>query len=181
MTKKSIVSYLTFTTVFILLFGALPSHGQYNNKENIKVLFEADFQAEGAVKPYVETKDIFGLGFSMSRDLVAQGEGIFKGSELSGTLSWSKLATKHNENNYNNTLVIGWLYTGDGAEIMYEARGYAVRLGDENSSNWRYTAALRFEEPDAPYEWLEDIVAVWIGEFDAASGKAHYTAYISNK
>ena len=146
MTRKPKYNYWKYALAFFFTFNVFFSNGQNLDKQQIKVLFEARLEADGAVKPYVETQDIFGQGFSMSRDLIAQGEGTIRGADLSGTMSWSKLGTKHKEQDYNNTLVAGWIYTNDGAEIMYEAKGYAVRIGDDNSSKWRYTAALRFEE-----------------------------------
>jgi len=178
MVNKTSLRYIIYGLTLLFITNSFSSLGQNINSSNLQLLFEASLQAVGSTKSYVETTDLFGQGFSMGRDLIAQGEGEFKGDKMNGTLSWSKLATRHKGQGYNNTLVAGWIYTDDGAEIMYEARGYAVRIGDENSSKWTYTAALRFEEPDSPYGWLEDIVGVWIGEFDTNLGTAYYRAYI---
>ena len=62
--------------------------------------------------------------------------------------------------------------------IMYKALGYAVVPNLEQPNRWLYTATVRFEEPDAPYEWLTEVVAIWIGEFDVETGKARYWAYL---
>lgn len=143
----------------------------------LALLFEADLKAEGAVKPFVASDDPWGVGFSMRRDLIAQGQGAFHGPRLRGTLDWSKLARKFADQPYLHTLVSGWLLTDDGAEIMYEARGYAVPDA-VHAGRWHYTGGLRFELADAPYAWLDGVAAVWTGTFDVSTGTAHYRAYL---
>ncbi len=143
----------------------------------LTLLFEAELKAPGDVKPYVASDDPWGVGFSMRRDLIAQGEGTFHGPRLRGTLDWSKLARKFADQPYLQTLVSGWMLTDDGAEIMYEARGYAVPDA-VHPGRWHYTGALRFELADAPYAWLDGVAAVWAGTFDADTGTALYRAYL---
>ena len=144
----------------------------------LELLFDAELHAWGDVKPYV-TSDTRSPGFSMGRHLIAQGEGSFRGPQLRGTLDWSKLGRKSEEQVHSNTLVVGWLETEDGAEIMYEAKGYAVPLDAANPDKWWYVATLRFEEADEPYEWLENTIALWVGLFDVSTGDAYYRAYVA--
>ena len=150
-------------------------------KQDLELLFEVELKAIGEVKPFIESKDIWNMTFSMSRDLIAQGEGVFKGTKIKGTLSWSKLARKYTEHSYSKTLVAGWMETDDGAEIMFEAQGYAVMPDPEKPEIWTYTAALRFEEADKPYQWLNNVTGLWQGEFDISTGIAKYKAYIPKR
>lgn len=148
----------------------------------LELLFEAEFHAyEEVTKAYVLNNDpLSRFSFSMSRDLIAQGEGTFIGPRLRGTLDWSKLARKYVDSPYSSTLVSGWLETHDGAEVMYEAIGYAVP-DTTHPGTWHYTATLRFEEADEPYGWLTNVAAIWIGTFDIETGSAHYRAYVSSQ
>ena len=157
------------------------STAQKSRSFGLELLFEAESSADGEVKPYVVSDNPFSFGFSMQRDLIAQGKGTFQGPRIRGTLTWSKLARKFREHEYSNTWVTGWLETEDGAEIMYEAKGYAVIPDMTQPGNWMYTATVRFEEPDEPYEWMSNVVAVWVGDFNVETGKAHYRAYIPSE
>ena len=103
---------------------------------------------------------------------------IFYGMGLNGTITWSQLNRKFPEMNHTSAHLIGFLEMDDGAEVMYLATGYAVALQTSDSNHWLYTTTLTFEEPDPPYEWLVDIDAVLIGEFDADAGSAYYVAYL---
>lgn len=141
----------------------------------MEILFEARLSAFGAVKPFVDLKRP--SGFSMRRDLIAQGEGTFVGPRLHGNLSWSMLAQKPPQDKQVRTLVSGWLQTSGGAEAFFEASGFGVCPDPKNPNRWVYTAALRFQDPDPPLQWLSDTLAVWQGEMDFESGNAWYRAY----
>ncbi len=145
----------------------------------LQLLFEVELKAkgEGEVTPFVLSDSPFS-GFSMKRDLIAQGDGTLKGPYLNGTLNWSKLAAKYEKDSHANTLVSGWIITEDGAEIFLEAIGYARVSDPKQPEKWFYTATLRFEDADKPYEWLTNVVAVWVGEFNLKTGRAHYWAYL---
>lgn len=148
------------------------------NGSGLELLFEAELESYGEAKPYVESGGSFYRGFSMGRDLIAQGEGTFAGPKMRGIITWSKLNRKFPDYSHTSAHLVGFLEMDDGAEVMYKALGYAVVPNPEQPSRWLYTATLRFEEPDAPYEWLTDVVAIWIGEFDVETGKARYWAYV---
>lgn len=146
----------------------------------LDLLFEAELLAQGPIKsPSAWGNALYSVSFSIKRDLIAQGEGMFTGSRLRGTLDWSTLARHVIETSSSNVLVVGWLFSDNGAEIMYEARGYATPVGPARPDEWRVTAALRFEEPDAPYEWLAHAMGVWTGNYNARTGEGRYRAYVS--
>ena len=96
---------------------------------------------------------------------------------MKGTLTWSKLNRKFGETAYTSAHLVGFLESEDGAEVTYRATGYGIIVDPEQPNRWLYTAKLSFEEPDAPFEWLTDVEAIWIGEFDVKSGRARYWAY----
>lgn len=148
------------------------------NGSDLDLLFEAELASYGEAKPYVESDGSFSRGFSMRRDLIAQGEGTFAGPNMKGTITWSKLNRKFADFAYTSAHLVGFLEMDDGAEVMYKALGYAVVPNPEQPGRWLYTATVRFEEPDAPYEWLTEVVAIWIGEFDVETGKARSWAYL---
>ncbi len=148
------------------------------NGSDLELLFEAELESYGEAKPYVESGGTFYRGFSMGRDLIAQGEGTFAGPKMRGIITWSKLNRKFADYSHTSAHLVGFLEMDDGAEVMYKALGYAVVPNPEQPSRWLYTATVHFEEPDAPYEWLTEVVAIWIGEFDVETGKARYWAYL---
>ncbi|MFQ5569624.1 MAG: DUF3237 family protein [Rhodothermales bacterium] len=148
------------------------------NGADLELLFEAELTSYGEAKPYVESSGSFYRGFSMRRDLIAQGEGTFAGPKMRGTITWSKLNRKFADHTHTSAHLVGFLEMDDGAEVMYKALGYAVVPNPEQPNRWLYTATVRFEEPDAPYAWLTEVVAVWIGEFDVETGNARSWAYL---
>ncbi|MCI0417327.1 DUF3237 domain-containing protein [bacterium] len=168
--------WLQLILVFVIS-GTVIAETARAGRGQLQLLFEAELQAKGEVKPFVLADTPFS-GFSMKRDLIAQGDGTLKGSRVNGTLSWSKLSTKYEKDSHTNTLVSGWITTEDGAEIFLEAMGYARVADPAHPEKWSYIATVRFEDPDKPYEWLINLVAVWFGEFDLKTGRAHYWAYI---
>ena len=91
----------------------------------LELLFELDLEVEGTIEPYVEAKEKLDRSFSMSRDLVAQGEGRLAGPWLEGTFRWSLLGRKHPEQPFARVHFTGWLETEDGAEMFLRATGYA--------------------------------------------------------
>ena len=78
-----------------------------------------------------------------------------------------------------STLIAGFLETATGEEIFFEGRGFA--LSNQNEDVWSYTASLRFDEPDTPYEWLRHTPAVWVGTLDAKRRRARYRVYFPTR
>lgn len=144
----------------------------------LEFFFEAELTAEGEIKPFVVADDPFDRSFSMSRDLVAQGNGSLRGPDLAGTITWSMLVRKFPEHDYGRTHVTGWLETADGAEIFFRATGY-VRGFDTAPGTATYNATLTFEADLEPeYEWLNSVLAIWQGSFDADTKTFRYRAYV---
>ena len=123
------------------------SQSNGNNEEKLILLFEAELQATGEVKPYVVSDYMYNQGFSMRRDLIAQGEGTFKGERLQGTLSWSKLARKYPDHNYSDAMTVGWMETNDGAHRQDLAAG---REDGSAADRHRYIDRRRFRRPLSP-------------------------------
>jgi hypothetical protein len=141
------------------------------------LLFEATLEVEGEVKPPVKAADPFDRSFSMSRDLVAQGDGSIQGPRLSGTLTWSQLERRHPDHGYARTHFTGWLETADGAEVFLKASGYSPdAVADEDRVDTGYLTFEADLEPD--YEWLNSVVALWQGHLDPVSRDYIYRAFV---
>jgi hypothetical protein len=62
------------------------------------------------------------------------------------------------------------------AELIY--RSEMARRSDEASRIWAVAATLRFESEHERYQWLDNALGVWEGEFDAEAHTARYQAYV---
>ncbi len=145
----------------------------------LEFFFEAELVADGEIKPFVVSDDPFDRGFSMSRDLVAQGNGSLRGPDLEGTVTWSMLVRKFPEHDYGRTHVTGWLETEGGAEIFFKATGYVRDLDATSTGVPIYNASLSFEADLEPeYEWLNSVLAIWQGSLDAKTKAFRYRAYV---
>ena len=115
------------------------------------------------------------IGFSMQRHLVAQGDGRLEGDRIPGVLTFSQLAKRFAEETFCTTFITGFLETDAGPEIFYEGLGYAT---PRTKDRWSYTASVLFEEPEPPYEWLQDLPAVWQGELDGPGRRVRYRVFV---
>lgn len=70
----------------------------------------------------------------------------------------------------------GVIETADGATIQFEVRGFGLRL-ERRAPLWSLTGAVRLVSADERYRWLNDLAAVWEGEFDEATGTARYRVH----
>ncbi len=161
-----------------LLLAAVVGVAPLNGNE-LELLFEGELETYEDVRRCVVVDAPSGAGFEMTRDLVAQGEGVFRGKRLSGTLTFSQLGKRAPDDAFCSTLIAGFLETATGEEIFFEGRGFA--LSNQNEDVWSYTASLRFDEPDTPYEWLRHTPAVWVGTLDAKRRRARYRVYFPTR
>lgn len=129
-------------------------------------LFDAELEYQPGMEPLAEE----GEGA-----LVGSGDGTVSGPTIVGTLRWT-LFEQPGELvcAMSPTLRID---TDDGAEINAHGRGFAARARPEDSE-WRVAATLRIQTDDANYAWLKGRLGLWEGEFDAASHRARYRAYL---
>lgn len=129
-------------------------------------LFDAELEYQAGTEPLVEESD--GV-------LVGSGNGTVSGRALSGTIHWT-LFEQPGELvcAMSPTLRID---TSDGAQIRAEGRGFAARDAAEERE-WRVAATLRFRTDDARYAWLDGLLGLWEGDFDATSHRARYRAYL---
>jgi len=130
-------------------------------------LFDAELQYQPGMEPIV-ARDRAG-------ELVGSGDGTLAGPKLAGTLRWTLYESP-------GDLVcamdpIAEIETKDGARIRLEARGYGRRQSRQDRT-WSVAATLRFESEDERYRWLNDVLGVWEGEFDADAHRARYRAYV---
>lgn len=129
-------------------------------------LFDAELQYQPGMEPLAED----GEGA-----LVGSGNGTVTGAALAGTIHWTLFEQP-------GELVCAMsptlrITTNDGAEIRSDGRGFAARTRPEERQ-WRVAATLRFHTDDARYTWLDGALGLWEGEFDAASHRARYRAYL---
>lgn len=101
-------------------------------------LLTISVQAEGEVLEPERAAD----GWSMRDDQIAWGEGTVSG-EFRGDIDFSLLAKKPRRDRPMDVRFVGWLFPPDGAELMYEAEGWAVPSASD-PSEWFVTARVGF-------------------------------------
>jgi hypothetical protein len=105
--------------------------------------------------------------------------GTVKGSKINGTIQWS---------NYENTVrqglcklqIPGRIATDDGTVLEFEARGMAMISDKSHPSKWLASGVLYFQVnkgKDERYNWLNNILAIFEGEFDMETARAVYRVY----
>lgn len=109
-------------------------------------------------------------------ELVGSEDGTLRGPAVQGTIRWSNFETRGER--LCGMCPAGLIETEDGAAIRFDAKGYALRIGDAGaSSQWSVAGAMRLDTDDARYAWLSQGLAVWEGGFDAATGRATWRVY----
>jgi hypothetical protein len=107
-------------------------------------------------------------------NLVGSGTGRVQGPRINGNLRWSNFEQVFAD--YCRLNVAGTIETDDGAEIRFDARGFAVPPA--GGTAWKVASAVRFAVKVSRYNWLETAPAIWEGEFDATTATARYRAYL---
>jgi hypothetical protein len=67
----------------------------------------------------------------------------------------------------------GIIETDDGATIQFDAEGFALRLEAE-APIWKLASAIRFATDHPAYGWLNDVLAIYEGEFNERTGHASW-------
>ena len=178
-------SAVSAVTLWLAVLAAQPALAQDVSSQaslpSLELIFELDLEVEGEIAPYVEAEQAFDRSFSMSRDLVAQGEGRLTGPQLEGSFRWSLLARKHLEQPFTRVHLTGWLETEDGAEMFLRATGYARDDDAIISPSTTFSMTGEFEvelEPD--YEWLNGILVLIDGRFDSTTQTFQYRAWVTD-
>ncbi len=149
---------------------------------SLELLFELSLPTEGAIRPYVEADQRLDRSFSMSRDLVAQGEGHAKGKWLHGDFRWSLLARRYPGSSFGRLHLTGWLESEDGAELFFRATGYGHDDASRVSAETLLTLTGGFEvELEPAYEWLNGVVALIDGRLDTETNTFHYRAWVPSE
>lgn len=187
---------IPFFTCTIFLFLSDQSYSQQKNaivkteiinKMNLAYLFDAKLQYNDNVAVDIPMEGRTG-------DFIGKGNGTIKGEKISGTVRWQFYAEncaylwikKGQEPPPNQHLCKtnpgGIITTNDGAEILFDAKGYGLKGADAKQPHiWYLTAALQFHTEDERYKWLNTTLGVWEGRFDEQSRTANYKAYIQEK
>ncbi|MCI0407632.1 MAG: hypothetical protein L0191_03545 [Acidobacteria bacterium] len=108
--------------------------------------------------------------------LVGAGEGKVLGPRVKGKLRWTLY---ENSTNDGCTMQLpGEIVTEDGDRVSFEGQGHAVVPNQGEPSKWKVGGAFRFHTADRRYEWLNAVLALWVGEFDMSTGRARYRLYL---
>jgi Protein of unknown function (DUF3237) len=67
----------------------------------------------------------------------------------------------------------GVIQTDDGATIQFDAKGFALRL-EAQAPRWKLASAIRFATDDPAYRWLNDVLALYEGEFNERTGQGRW-------
>lgn len=67
----------------------------------------------------------------------------------------------------------GVIETDDGAEIEFEAQGFALRRN--NDPIWVVGSTVRFVTSSSEYHWLNGVLAAYDGTFDETTGTATWS------
>ncbi len=108
-------------------------------------------------------------------ELIGSGDGSVVGHAITGTLAWTLFERPGKLSCAMNPVAV--IETEEGARVRLEARGFA-RRSDEASRIWAVAATLRFESDHERYQWLENVLGFWEGDFDAEAHRARYPAYL---
>ncbi len=166
-----------------VLFGGAVyvSTGKAAATPGLSLLFEGELSLYEELKPCVVVDSAADGGFSMTRHLIAQGEGPFKGNELRGVLTFSQLAKRLADRSYCRTLIAGFLEIEGGPEVFFEGEGVAMERGSREEGTILFTAWLRFEEAEGSYEWLGEVPRVWVGELDGRARRVRFRVYVPSQ
>jgi hypothetical protein len=108
-------------------------------------------------------------------ELIGSGDCTVVGDAIAGALAWTLFERPGKLSCAMKPVAV--IETKDGARVRLEARGFA-RRSDEASRIWTVAATLRFESDHERYQWLDNALGVWEGEFDAEAHRARYQAYV---
>jgi hypothetical protein len=136
--------------------------------EHLEHLFEMElqFRQELTSRP----SPIDGIG-----EYVGSGDGIINGPRIHATVCWD-LWEQQGETLCRSSLT-GVIETHDEAKIQFDSRGFFIKPDQSNPNRWITTASVHFNTAEHHYEWLNRILAVWVGEFDMETYRHRYQAY----
>ncbi len=104
------------------------------------------------------------------------GDGTINGPKLKGSVRWD-FYEEIGETFCTNTIA-GYIDTEDGARINLVTRGHAL-VPDKASQpdSWSMTHSVLFTTDDERYQWLNNQLGVWNGEFNFGTYEHTYKAY----
>lgn len=145
--------------------GAHPHH-------RLEHLFDAELQYRPEMAAVVSSEGRIGK-------LIGSGDGTLEGQRLHGTLRWTLFEKQGND--LCETNLTGAIATNDGAQIRFDAKGYALRADKDHPNKWSLASALHFDTENERYQWLNTALAVYEGEFDMNTGRHHSRVYIQRR
>ena len=104
------------------------------------------------------------------------GDGTINGPRLKGSVRWD-FYEDIGETFCTNSIA-GYIDTGDGARINLVTRGHALvpdKTRQPNSCSM--THSVLFTTDDERYQWLNNQLGVWNGEFNFGTYEHNYKAY----
>ncbi len=145
------------------------SHSVAVKNHRLEHLFDAELQYRPEMAAVVSSEGRIGK-------LIGSGDGTLEGQRIQGTLRWT-LFEKQGDNLCETNLA-GVIKTNDGAQIQFDAKGYALRADKNHPNKWSLASALHFDTDDERYQWLNTALAVYEGEFDMNTVRHHSRVYI---
>jgi hypothetical protein len=147
---------------------------------SLEHLFDAELAYRTDMAPVVPPEGRVGK-------LLGSGEGRAQGPRIRGTIRFSFYeegcpldpgfldapadATLAEGDYLCKTNPGGVIETDDGAAIQFDAQGFALRL-EARAPTWKVASAIRFATDAPAYRCLNDVLALYEGEFDERTGRA---------
>jgi hypothetical protein len=108
-------------------------------------------------------------------EYVGSGEGSVSGTNIRGDVHWTLFEALRPGACDSN--LFGVITTEDGAEIRFDTMGFFRRPDKDRPHLWVTSAAVRFENDDDRYAWLNPVLGVWEGTLDMRSYTHHYRVF----
>ncbi len=131
----------------------------------LKHLFDADVQYRPDMAAIVSADGRDG-------ELIGSGDGVVRG-QVSGKFRFSNFENQHGD--FCEMYPAALIETDDGTSIPFDAKGYALRVGD---GKWKFGLALKFNPSDERYAWLGETPGFCQGEFSEETGQSTWRVYV---
>jgi len=109
-------------------------------------------------------------------DYAGSGEGSAFGVKISGVVQWDLF--REEEEGDNRMHLRAAVRTDDGQTFDLDALGYLTRAESAYPTRWLVSATARFDAGQTPYNWLNKVPAIMIGEYDMATTYHAYRIFV---
>lgn len=138
----------------------------------LEYLFDLELQYRQELSPITAPDGKIG-------EYIGSGDGTVNGTQLRGIIHWDlyeAIGERVCQTNF-----AGIIDTDDSARIEFETKGFGLVPDPSKPNEWVMSYAVKFDTVDSRYEWLNNVLALWDGEFNAETYQHHYRAYIAIK